>query len=379
MSHLFCKCRHHLLCILIVMIALGWGPTKLLAQSQTPATGYGRSRGTNYQKSLNGTSVFADLFRQRGHRVRFRNVISPAIDDYQTIVWFPDSYEVPADNVVQRLQQWLSEEPERVLIYVGRDYDAAVNYWQEITEVVDGTEKREAKRQAALALSHHRWQQSIDIASNGCHWFQVTPGTPGPATNWDGIWSLTAQSDQSGIQWGAIRLTPPALQDMREYTCLLEANGEPFIFQIEEFQNDSRVIVVNNGSGLVNYGLLDHSSRILANELIESTSSQGNVLFLESGAEGLSVLQSESKATQWSWIAQAPLCYIVPHLLVLGVLALFCFFPILGRPRRGMLLPPNRFGRHIQAIGQLLERSNDTGAAMQSIERYKKLTRRDSQ
>jgi hypothetical protein len=44
-----------------------------------------------------------------------------------------------------------------------------------------------------------------------------------------------------------------------------------------------------------------------------------------------------------------------------------------------MLLPPNRFGRHIQAIGQLLERSNDTGAAMQSIDRYKKLTRRDSQ
>src|SRR3954471_24687157 len=55
-------------------------------------TTYGRRRGTEAGRSVNGTGVLADLFRRRGHIVTTMNRFSPRLDKYDTLVWVPDDF-----------------------------------------------------------------------------------------------------------------------------------------------------------------------------------------------------------------------------------------------------------------------------------------------
>src|SRR5438093_7334203 len=53
-------------------------------------TAYGRRRGGEAGRSVNGTAVLADMFRTRGHTVTTMSRFSPRLDKYEVIVWIPD-------------------------------------------------------------------------------------------------------------------------------------------------------------------------------------------------------------------------------------------------------------------------------------------------
>ena len=80
-----------LLGISIYGIASPWLSTTV---SQV-GTEYGRRTGLNGQ-SVNGTAVFAEMFRQQGADVNSWSRLSPRLSRSDVIVWVPNSFELPS-------------------------------------------------------------------------------------------------------------------------------------------------------------------------------------------------------------------------------------------------------------------------------------------
>src|SRR5262245_28207534 len=58
-------------------------------------TAYGRRRGSDSATSVNGTAVLAEMYRRQGRRVSTSIRFSPALEKYDTIVWFPNDFAPP--------------------------------------------------------------------------------------------------------------------------------------------------------------------------------------------------------------------------------------------------------------------------------------------
>src|SRR3954454_1501716 len=91
----------------VVLIVVG----ALLAgrRDEPLPTVYGRRRGGEAGRSVNGTAVLADMFRARGHTVTTMSRFSPRLDKYDVVVWTPDDFEPPDEEHRERLEQWLMD------------------------------------------------------------------------------------------------------------------------------------------------------------------------------------------------------------------------------------------------------------------------------
>ena len=77
-------------------------------------------------KSVNGTAVLSGMFLQAGHKVSSWHRLSPKLEKDDVIIWAPDAFGDPGKEQREWLENWLSAEDGRTLVYIGRDYDAAV-------------------------------------------------------------------------------------------------------------------------------------------------------------------------------------------------------------------------------------------------------------
>ena len=89
---------------------------------QELVTEYGKVVGDQGGTSVNGTSVLFEMLRENGFRVKRYRKISPRLNRYNTIVWFPNDQGCPSSEATNALENWLTEGYLRTLIYVGRDY-----------------------------------------------------------------------------------------------------------------------------------------------------------------------------------------------------------------------------------------------------------------
>jgi len=165
----------------------------------------------------------------------------------------------------------------------------------------------------------------------------------------------------------------------RKLEPLLEIDERPFAFRYYEEPSDknqywaseNRLIFVSNASFLTNYGLVSAGNRKLAGNLIDHVEPFSDVLFLESGNNGIEVSESDYNAhNSWSWITQKPLSYMVPHFLAWGVLFCFAFYPIFGRPKRTTNNRNHSFGDHISAIGRLSGRHMNLSTSQAKVRKY---------
>ena len=132
--------------VLMVLFLVGCGTSQ-----NTVDYGYGKKSGAGFANSLNGTRVFAKMFENRGYRVESRPTVTPTMGEADTVVWFPNHYHPPKKEVVDTLQKWLDAEPNRVLVYVGRDYDAEVPYWSESLKKAKPDQVDKFRRRYAIA------------------------------------------------------------------------------------------------------------------------------------------------------------------------------------------------------------------------------------
>ena len=86
------------------------------------------------------------------------------------------------------------------------------------------------------------------------------------------------------------KLTPHELAEP-----LLEGDGEPLVWAWRPYEDGGRVILVANGSFLLNLPLVNHEHRKLAASLIAEAGEPGEVVFLESGPQGVRILDDESQ------------------------------------------------------------------------------------
>jgi hypothetical protein len=158
---------------------------------------------------------------------------------------------------------------------------------------------------------------------------------------------------------------------------VLSENAASYPFQP---WNEGQVIVVANGSFLLNVALANRENRKLASRLIDECGEPGRAVFLEEGVDGLPVFSEEldDQPNGFDLFRVWPLNFILGHLVVLGILFCLAKFPIFGRPRQLALGSTSDFGKHITAVGELLEKTRNTKYARQLIANYHSVKTKES-
>jgi hypothetical protein len=292
------------------------------------------------------------------------------------IVWFANDFKPPRQGVCDWLESWLREEPGRTLIYVGRDFDAALWYWEQMLPGAPPDQKAEIQRRRVEAKSQFNSELRTLTTAEECEWFTITKGQHREVRSLQGDPEWLEGVDPSKL---AVELNH-RLVPSRRAEVLLESEGDVLISSERFYQ--SRLIVVANGSFLLNLPLVNHEHRKLAGQLIDEVGPPvRTVVFLETFPGGPLVFDADPKAGPSSALAIFnvwPTNWILLQLAAVGILFCFFRFPIFGRPRDLEPEGLSDFGRHIQALGELLERSGNTEVAAARLAQYQQLTRTDS-
>ncbi len=340
---------------------------------------YGRRNGPSVFASVNGTAVFADMCEDRGHSVFSWPVLSPRIQERaDAIVWFPDDYEPPSRDVQHWLERWLKAKPNRTLIYVGRHFDAAAWYWENVeagslpakkrSEI--GRRRKEARREFGEALkpiarsTDHDW-----FVLDGRHQHRKITTLEGQDRWTEGIDPAKAALELN------TRMEPPPEADV-----WLASEGDALIFRLPEGQ--SQLIVVANGSFLLNAPLSNHEHRRLAGRLIDEIGPPKKMIaFLEFNPFGSRISDKDPSfgpRLGFEVFHVWPTNWILLHICLVGVLLCFWKFPIFGRPVEPESDATSDFGLHIDAVARLLAKTGDTAYAHTRLQHYRKLARGDA-
>jgi hypothetical protein len=311
------------------------------------------------------------MFAQRGHTVLSVGRLSPKIRDRaDVIVWFPNDFRVPSEPVCEWLDDWLLEEEGRTLIYVGRDFDAEPGYWEAVLAGVppeQETEVRKLYQQARLRFNVGRY----GLAPNeSCRWFSLQgQHRPRKVRTLDGQadWLENVDSKRLGIELHG-RLIPNS-----DAQILLESEGDVLVSRLA--MEESQVLLVANGSFLLNVPLVNHEHRKLAGHLIDCVGPSGKtVVFLESWPGGPPIRNDDPEPKPPSGLEIFhlwPANWILLHWAIVGILLCFCRFPIFGRPRDPEPEGTADFHRHLEAVGRWLARTRDREYALSRWQSYR--------
>lgn len=341
-------------------------------------TVYGRrtSRGLT---SVNGTSVFANMFEQRGSRVTTWMQLSPRLQRSDVIVWTPNSFELPTTKEIEYLEdEWLGLDDGRfrTLIYIARDYDAAAEYWSSQANSSKGSQFLKTRSNLARAQSDHAYARSLTGKEMDCEWFSVQSNQRFvQVESGDGAWAGDINLDDANISVAGT-LKMPEDKVGRESEILLSSDKTPLIVRVTDKYNwpDGQVIVVLNGASVLNLPLVNYENRKIAAKLIDECRDPVRVTFLESNPSGLRVSnQDPNSYSGFEALTVWPINVILLHLVVAGILFCTMVFPIFGRPREIINDTPSNFGKHIRAMGELLSLSDDRDAAIAKVRQYRNL------
>ncbi|MCA9189024.1 MAG: hypothetical protein R3E01_35890 [Pirellulaceae bacterium] len=388
---------------------------------------YGHARGT-YSRGVNGTSVLAHMFSEAGFRVGTASRISRRVDKAQVVVWFPDGFQWPDIDVKQRWEQWLREQPGRTLVYVGRDYDATVSYWERQTQTSHGQKSLEAAWETAYRKADFDEVKSSATDENpSSAWFHIERHEPAvrefdellgawsPGVDADGLQIVIADrigprriqddidlaSPDSSAQSSSSTTaevpnetqdndtvvaepeawpTDPVDDDFDQYfTPLLTGDGVTLAARIASPSwGDSQIIVIPNGSYLLNLPLVNLEHRKLAGALIASCGPPDRLVFLEAGPSPAIATDEETVHMYMQPFHQWPISCILLHIVAMGILLCLSVFPIFGRPRQLPSEVSGDFGKHVRAFGGLLQKADDEAYASARIEHYRKHVSRET-
>jgi hypothetical protein len=334
-------------------------------------TTYGQRQGPMASSSVNGTAVLAEMFERAGHRVLSWHKLSPRLRERaDCIVWIPDDFEPPSSEVRQWLEDWLEAAPGRTLVYVGRDFDAAAWYWKKVEPGTPKDQLAQLRKRKATALADFQTERKKLAKDTDGEWFTAEPG-PKPrevhSLQGEPSWLQGIDPAQLEIELNGRIIPSP------EANVVLESEGDMLV-SVEPF-DESQLIVVANGSFLLNLPLVNHAHRQLAGHLIDQVGEpKQTVVFLESRDDGPPIVANDpapSVPTGLEIFNLWPTSWILLHLVVVGILLCFSRYPIFGLPRDLPPEAPSDFGKHVEALGELLSRSGDTAYATARILHYR--------
>jgi hypothetical protein len=332
--------------------------------------------------SVNGTDVLIDMFADAGHKTKVaRSRLSERVGERTDVfVWTPDTYHLPSTEERAWFETWLSAKGGRTLIYIGRDYDAAPEFWRKILKGAPPDKITELERRLAEASSHASARRAEMPATFDCQWFRFikdppasAAGAPKPEPRLFGAASWTKGIDPALLE---IEVRAP-LDPVFDADVLLGFDGNVLVSRQKLPADDgqtSQIIVVANGAFLSNMGLVKHEHRKLAARLIGEVGAAKQVTFVESNDRGISFQapeQPEETPEMQKWPPQR-LRTTFLHLAALAIILIVSRWPIFGRPREEEPTHESDFGRHVEALGDLLSRGGHAGYAESRLEHYQK-------
>ncbi len=406
------------------------------------ATGCSRSRDVpsayaaeRMSGSINGLEVLTSMLGKRGCSIKSYSRLSPSLKQQDVLIWFPDAYGAPKADALWFIEDWLSRSPNRMVFFVGRDYDAGAEYWSKVIKQSPAAEREIAARrlaearqrvdlgrlsagktyktpwftfensmkETAIASAQGDWTKGVDFSKANLR-YQSRLTFPAPKVAEDTLYDEEKHSKSESIfdepekdDGTQKSTTTPAGQGttpaaapakpvaqmvdnpFRVGRKLIDGGGNPFAFELlsNRFPG-SRIFVVQNARFLVNYGLTNPQNRVLAQNMLQEIPANSKVAMLHSDASGppvyWGILTAEkSKPDEVLKTTSALLQITLPLLLLLFVL-----LPIFGRARAMPRLEVSDFGKHIEAIGALLQKGNDERYAWSRVFAYQQQFRRDS-
>jgi hypothetical protein len=181
-----------------------------------------------------------------------------------------------------------------------------------------------------------------------------------------------AQAGEKGYDESLVKLDP---------VVLLEADGRPMVSsaQYGAGDNPSALVVVSNGSFLLNYPLTVPENRKLAAKLIDECGPPGLAYFLYSGPAEIEIRDPrDPRRTAWTMFTEWPLGIFMIHLTIAGLIVCLAAYPIFGRARSYVTRDLQDFGYHLEAVGRLLERRRAYDFARQRLAAYSEWMKRQT-
>jgi uncharacterized membrane protein len=354
-----------------------------------PETRYGTVRG----ESLNGVSAFVQLLRDTGLRTGTRRFLSERIVGRADVaIVFAAGFGSPDEEARALLGRFLAAPGDQTLVFVARDSDAAIDYWQTVAampglEPAKAGQARARQREAAVELRANVKETFTvadaaaedDTAAGLAFGLAARPGPVAPPINVEA--KTSAGPVRLMARWPLARVLepPPGAKPLWSH------DGEPLLVEspalLAQDVNGSRAqvggaggdrtLVLASAAPLLNGGLVDPGNRRLAAALVGLLPPESRVVVVGSARVRPSE-EEETTPSTWRLLAIQPHPWIAAQALLAVVL--FCWWraPIFGRPRREATGRPQDFGHHVDALGGLLEKSRDEAFAHERLEAWRR-------
>ena len=221
----------------------------------------------------------------------------------------------------------------------------------------------------------------------GCDWFSITPNnTTAQVGKLSGPWSEDIDASAADIHLGHGWKKKPL--GSNSWNDLLATDSDWIVSSLNlndagssDSSDDSRLILIRNGSFLLNLPLVNHEHRKLAGRLINEFGSKRRVVFLISDEGGPTIFDEEPKAKSPSGLEgffEWPENVVWLHLAAAGIVICLARWPIFGRPRRPERTETGDFGLHITALGDMMSQTKDARFAQEKLMQYYQTARPES-
>ena len=328
-------------------------------------------------ESVNGTGALAELFRQEGHNVRAAVRLTDDLGEWaDVIVRFAPTPGPPARDEAEWYDEWLDRGRGTGLIYVPRDYDTQAEYWQGVLAAMPKT---------ADASLRKRVEKRLEAAKTWSSRLPPKAKEPADADEWFAVETIAGIADDlqdarrplgRGDRPGRASLTRHETLKVEAESVLLEGDGKTLAMEWHR-ANDARVLVVANGSFLLNAALVNRARRPLALRVARWAGDEPmHVAFVE----GSFVLgDPPAQPSVFALLGVPPFGWLAAQLLVLGLAVCLARAPRLGRPRPDPPSGEDRPVSHPEALGALWARTGaaeDARSALQTYRRWRHPARR---
>ncbi len=399
--------------------------------SSTVTQDYGTSEGLSARSSPGGLSIFREMVETRRMKTYTVRSLSPAnMMRLNTIVWCPDHFATHDKETYVWLQTWMSQG-EKTLVYIGRDFSPHAAYWQAVAEQTSGDSAKVADHD--IARDQAAYEQSLvdgkrrsvrsRLLMPWCKW-DLSWSSDKKIEDFSGPWAKSLETSESRIvlrsgpeplrvaelntlktemDWESqLPLATPqgvgyekqwmpndsSLRDVANrldasqlprWTTLLASSDQVPILSLANAGSvaDSRVLSISNHSLLCNFSMISPMHRGLALQVIDQFAS-GGVGFISGERDPLiRDDQGEDQQRGFEMLTVWPLNVVTIHAAFLGIAIIIAAFPIFGRPKRLPGSSTSDFGMHIDAVGEMMQRSGDSVFAIQMIAEYFRSVRGD--
>lgn len=329
--------------------------------------------GTPQGRSINGIGSFVDLVKGTGRQVQVWRAVSERMgSDIDSVIVFHSDFEQIPKERIAHFRQLLRESSIQTFIIVARDSDCAIDYWRQVASLPELT--AEEKRSADSAAANASRELKMEALREFDPEFGYYGLTHADRTNQPDVITVDVESDGVASQIKSRWLLNRKLELNDDAVVLWSTGDEPLL--AEEFNHEGqRVFVLASAAPILNGGLVDPGNRQLAEDLVK---------LLPEGRVGISI------SSRWSdgKFAESPsswrLLTVHPHGWIFGqtllAIVLFCWWklPIFGRPRMSVNAEAARFGKHVEALGALLQRTRDEPFARQLLRDWHRAENRRS-